>query len=314
LDIAKAFDRVWHDGLFYKLKCVNIPKYILCILKSFLNDRCFVVRVNETQSSCRPIYAGVPQGSKLGPILFNFYISDIPQTMDTNIALFADDTTIYCNSSDTQKITTALQNHLNKISLWCLKWKIIINPSKSQAVFFSLRRTQTPQPVKFDNEPIGWKSSVKYLGVILDKKLNWWPHISAKLQQAYQRLGVLYPILNRKSTISKKCSLIIYKQVLRPLILYASPIWSCCANSHLNKIQIFQNKILRIITDAPWFVRNKALHKDLNIPTIDEHLNHLANRFFHSLTKSNGAAHYNLVERPPKIRRLKRGRPHDRIK
>ncbi|KAF0763387.1 Uncharacterized protein FWK35_00014113 [Aphis craccivora] len=64
-------------------------------------------------------------------ILFNFYISNIPQTTDTNIALFADDTTIYCNSSDTQIITTALQNYLNKISLWCLKWKIIISPSKT---------------------------------------------------------------------------------------------------------------------------------------------------------------------------------------
>jgi len=114
LDIRKAFDRVW-------LKCVNIPKYIMHILKSFLSDRRFAVRINETQSSCRPIQAGVPQGSKLGPILFNFYISDIPQTTDTNIALFADDTTIYCNSSDTQIITTALQKHLNKISLWCQK-------------------------------------------------------------------------------------------------------------------------------------------------------------------------------------------------
>jgi hypothetical protein len=106
-------------------------------------------------------------------------------------------------------------------------------------VLFSLRRTQTPQPVKYDNVPIGWKSSVKYLGVILDKKLSWWSHISTKFQQAYQRLGVLFPILNRKSSISKKCSLIIHKQVLRPLILYASPIWDSCANSHLNKIQIY---------------------------------------------------------------------------
>ncbi|CAI6374212.1 unnamed protein product [Macrosiphum euphorbiae] len=285
LDIAKAFDRVWHDGLFYKLKCVNMPRYILHTLKSFLSDRRFAVRINEAQSSCRPIQTGVLQGSKLG---HDFYISDIPLTRDTNIALFADDTTIYCNSSDTQIITTALQKHLNKISPWCQKWKIIINPSKSQAVFFSLRRTQTPQPVKFDNESIDWKPSVKYLGVILDKKLNWRPHISAKLQQAYQRLGVLFPIINRKSTISKKCSLIIYKQVLRPLILYACPIWGSCANSHLNKIQIYQNKILRIITDAPWFVRNKAIHKDLNIPTINEHINHLSNIFFHSLKYSNG--------------------------
>lgn len=138
-----------------------------------------------------------------------------------------------------------------------------------------------------------WILSVKYLGVIFDKKkLNWWPHLSAKLQQAYQRLGVLFPIINGKSTIGKKYScMILYKQVLRALILYACPIWSSCAKSHLNKIQTFQNKILNIITDAPWFISNKALHKDLKIPTIDEHLNSITNKFFRSLINSNKATY-----------------------
>ncbi|KAF0750125.1 Uncharacterized protein FWK35_00020101 [Aphis craccivora] len=157
----------------------------------------------------------------------------------------------------------------------------------NKPITFLTNLTQTPNIVKFDNEPIGWKSSVKYSRVILDKILNWWPHISAKLQQAYQRLGVLFPILNRKSIISKKYTLNMYKQILRPLILYASPILDSCANT---------------------------LHNDFKIPTIDEHINHIANRFFQSLKNSNGAAHYNLIVSPPKIRRLKRGRPHDRIK
>jgi len=71
---------------FYKLKSTNVPKYILHILKSFLTDRCFVIIINEIQTY-RPIQAGVTQGSKLGLILFYLYISDIPKTTNTNIAL-----------------------------------------------------------------------------------------------------------------------------------------------------------------------------------------------------------------------------------
>jgi len=71
---------------FYKLKSANVPKYILHILKSFLTDRCFVIIINEIQT-CSPIQAGITQGSKLCPILFYLYISDIPQTTNTNIAL-----------------------------------------------------------------------------------------------------------------------------------------------------------------------------------------------------------------------------------
>jgi len=106
----------------------------------------------------------------------------------------------------------------------------------------------------------------------------------------------------------------IFVNSMKYLWVIASLIWDSCVKSHLNKIQIYQNKILRIITDAPWFVRNKVLHNDLKIPTIDEHINHIANRFFHSLTYSNGAAHYNLNKSSPKIRRLRRRRPHDRSK
>ena len=75
---------------------------------------------------------------------------------------------------------------------------------------FSLRCNRTPSSLNFDNVPIPWKPTVKYLGVTLDKRLTWWPHLSSKIQQAYQRLAMLFPILNRKSTLEKKCSLLIY--------------------------------------------------------------------------------------------------------
>jgi len=123
-----------------------------------------------------------PQGSILGPTLFNIYISDIPQTTCTNIALFADDTTIFTESRNIEAIIEKLQNHLNILSFWCKNWKISINPTKSASIMFSLYRNCTPSSFNFNNVPIPWKPTVKYLGVTLDKRLTWWPHLSSKIQ------------------------------------------------------------------------------------------------------------------------------------
>jgi hypothetical protein len=104
----------------------------------------------------------------------------------------------------------------------------------------------------------------------VNKRLTWWLHLSSKIQQAYQRLAMLFPILNKKSTLEKKCSLLIYKQILRPLNTYACPIWSKCALTHLKKLQTFQNKTLRIIKNASWFVRPQNIHKDFKIPKLQK--------------------------------------------
>ena len=178
---------------------------------------------------------------------------------------------------------------------------------------FSLCCNRTPSSFNFNNVPIPWKPSVKYLGVMLNKRLTWWPHFSSKIQQAYQRLAILFPSLNRKSTLKKKCSLLIYKQILRLLITYTCSIWGKCALTHLKKLQIFQNKILRIIINSPWFVRNQSIHKDFKISKHQDHIKNLADSFFKSIQKSTGSMHYQLNTGPPIQCCLRRGRPHDLI-
>jgi len=193
IDISKAFDKVWHEGLLFKLKSINTPSYLFNTIKSFLLNRQFTVKINDNTSDLMPISAGVPQGSKLGHILFNIYVYDIPQSPRTNIALFADDTTLFTESRNIEAISANLQLHLDTISYWCNKWRIQINASKSTGVIFSLRPYLPPAQLTFNNVNILWSASVKYLGLTLDKRLTWQPHISSKLQQAYRRLSMLYP-------------------------------------------------------------------------------------------------------------------------
>jgi len=131
-----------------------------------------------------PISASVTRGSKLGPILSNIYVYDIPQSPRTNISLFADDTKIFTESRNIEALTTNLQAHLDEISYWCKKWRVQINASKRTEAIFSLRPYHSPAQLTFNNVNIPWSSTVKYLGLTLDKRLTWQPHISSKLQQA----------------------------------------------------------------------------------------------------------------------------------
>ena len=95
LDISKAFDKVWHQGLLYKLKQNGISGNLLETLTDFLKDRKQRVVLNGQNSSLANIEAGVPQGSILGPLLFLIYINDLPDNLSTNVKLFADDTSLF---------------------------------------------------------------------------------------------------------------------------------------------------------------------------------------------------------------------------
>ncbi|KAL4096526.1 hypothetical protein QTP88_021465 [Uroleucon formosanum] len=259
------------------------------------------------------LWGRVPQGSKISPILFNLYISDFPTTTNTEIALYADDSVIYSSSDKIENVIVNIQSHLDVIQIWAQKWKIVLNPTKSTAVIFSLRRPTNYNSLKINGHNIPWSQNIKYLGVILDKKLTWNPHISSKVQQGYQRLKILYPLINRQTSLSWKCSILLYKQIIRPLLLYAVPVWGQCAPTHINKIQVLQSKVLRVISNAPWFVRNDALHTDFNLPTIKNYIKDQSASFFCHLRKASGPQHYRLNVSPIS-RRLKRGRPHDILK
>lgn len=170
-------------------------------------------------------------------------------------------------------MTKNIQDHPNDIQKWGNKWKIKLNLQKSIAVLFTNRRPKTPGNLKLYGNSIPWSPSIKYLGVILDRKLTWIPHITSKLQQGYQRLKILYPLI-------------------------------------IHKIQIFQSKVLRTISNAPWFICYAELHMDFQLPSIAVYIKKLTINFFNHLQSASSAKCYNLSV-PPPIRSHKRGRPHD---
>jgi retron-type reverse transcriptase len=117
LDISQAFDKVWHTALFLKLKqALSHPEYTL--LRSYLTNRMFQVRYQEEYTMLHPIYAGVPQGSILGPILYTIFTADLPEAEQTHNATYADDTAILASHEDPIVATKKLQTHLHRLEHW----------------------------------------------------------------------------------------------------------------------------------------------------------------------------------------------------
>ena len=149
LDISKAFDKVWHQGLLYKLQQNSISGNLLETLIDFLKDRKQRVVLNVQNSSWANIEAGVPQGSILGPLLFLIYINDLPDNLSTNVKLFADDTSLFSVVHDIATSSCDLNYDLNRVREWAFQWKMSFNPEPSkqaQEVIFTHKLQKKDYP------------------------------------------------------------------------------------------------------------------------------------------------------------------------
>lgn len=308
LDISQAFDKVWHIGLLYKLK-KGLPYQYYEILKSYLEDRSFFVKINDKQSDLNTIQSGVPQGSILGPILYLIFTADIPSTNNAILATYADDTAILASHTDPATASTNLQENLIQIQQWLNKWKIKANESKSSHITFTLRRDSCP-PVTLNNENLPQTEEVKYLGMHLDRRLTWRKHIWSKRLQLGIKLRNMNWLIGKQSKLSLENKVLLYKSILRPIWTYGIQLWGSAAKSNLEILQRFQNKVLRIIVDAPWFVTNSVIHKDLNISSIEEEITRYSQKYRGRLLHHPNVLTHSLME-SNQVRRLKRNIPAD---
>jgi hypothetical protein len=141
------------------------------------------------------------------------------------------------------------------------------------------RRIQKPTAVQFLGEPIQWVETERYLGVTLDTQLNWSAHVNQVGKKAVQRLEVLGPLLYRRRGLPDRKGVLLYKQLIRPMMDYTCPIWRSAARTHVRKLQVLQSKCLRIATYAPWYVSNRQIHEDLEIPLFSDHIRALTESF-----------------------------------
>ena len=184
LDFSKAFDTVNHAILFEKLDHMGIRGIAYDWLCDYLNNRSQYVSYDGSKSEYRNISCGVPQGSVLGPLLFLLYINDIANVSDVLFSLlFADDTNSLASGSDLGQLIETVNCELEKIVIWLAANKLSLNIKKTHFMLFRTKGKKITGDVsiKISNQEVTQVDHTKFLGVIIDNKLNWSYHIKSNI-------------------------------------------------------------------------------------------------------------------------------------
>ncbi len=244
-DISKAFDRVWHKGLLFKLKQNGVNGNLLSWIENYLSNRKQIVTIRSTNSDTRAPNAGVPQGSVLGPLLFLVYVNDITDNLLSITRLFADDSSLSFTTSNTADLEGILNHDLQIIANWAKQWLVTFNPNKTEAMLFSLKTTNEPIRLSFDGTEISFVNNHKHLGVTLSNNGKWHDHINNIISSSSKILGIMRKL---KFQLSRTSLNQIYISYMRPILEYSSVVWDGCSDYEKSTLEKIQNEAARIVT------------------------------------------------------------------
>ena len=215
------------------------------MLESNLDNRYQYVHFKDQHSEMCKVTCGVPQGSLIGPKLFILYINDICKVSDLlKCVLFADDTTLYVSGENLHQLTADVTRELSRIKRWFDQNKLSFNLSKTKYIIFSNRQIKTSMSLKIDEVELERVNENKFLGIILDHKLSWKPHIAHVQSKMSKTIAILHKtkcFLNRPSLYILYCSLIV------PYCSYCVEIWGHAYTTNIKPIFISQKKAIRPI-------------------------------------------------------------------
>ena len=245
LDFSKAFDKVPHQRLLHKLRHYGVTGNLLTWIGGFLQGRVQTVILEGESSQQSPVSSGVPQGTVLGPLLFLAYINDLPDCVSagSRVRLFADDSVIYRVINSTED-AVKLQQDLDSLQHWESQWLMEFHPEKCQV----LNITKRHNPVNFEynihGHPLQVVSEAKYLGVVLTNDLSWNRHIESTSMKGMRALSFLRRNLGScPPKIKERC----YNTFVRPILEYASCVWSPSTKKGVSKIESVQRSAARYV-------------------------------------------------------------------
>ena len=243
MDFSKAFDKVPHQRLLRKAAYYGVTGSLLKWLESFLKDRTQRVMVDGQSSDYCGVASGVPQGTVMGPILFLIFINDLPTVVDSPCKLFADDLLIYRHIS-TREDQTILQQDLDKLASWELKWGMQFHPDKCENITITRKKKPLETNYSLRGHPLKKVSSTKYLGVTINTHLDWKEHIDKMTKKANKTLGFLRRNLKKASQNTKETA---YKALLRPQLEYCAAIWDPYTKTTRDQIEMVQRRTARFV-------------------------------------------------------------------
>ena len=268
LDVSAAFDKCWHKGLIAKLKQAKIEGLGLNLFESYLENRQQCTVVDGMKSKFEYVSAGVPQGSKLGPLLWLIYCNDIVNGIESEIFLFADDTCLFVSGDDPANTAIVLNRDLETINAWAKKWKVEFNPGKSKDIIFSQNKVLfNSPPVLLDGAFVDRVHEHKHLGIYLSSNLNWSRQIHEVCLQSNRKLAVLRSV----KYLKRQTLDLLYKICVRSTLEYGLIIYyHNLTQTQQARLSRLQYQGAKLCTGALNFTSQIKLEADLAWETISD--------------------------------------------
>ena len=244
LDIKKAFDTVDHHLLLHKLDCLyNFSPKSVSLISSYLMDRVQYMRAGKAISPACTISKGVPQGSILGPLLFNIMINDMLSTCRDSYS-YADDTTVLFSRPTLLESLHHSSEVVQSLQTWYTNNGFSLNLSKTNCMLWTNRKTTLPKSINISGTEVPVSSTSTVLGIALDSKLNFNEHIQ---QLSSQFSSLLYSLRKVRCLLTKKEAVLLYSSIIRPRLEYCSTLFlGTSKESHL-ALERCQNRAIRTI-------------------------------------------------------------------
>ena len=263
MDFQKAFDTVPHKRLISKLKSYGINEDTVEWINNFLTNRLQRVNIKNECSEWVPVTSGIPQGSVLSPILFVIYMNELPEIVQSELYLFADDTKIFYINSPNLCDGSVLQTDLNALVSWSEKWLLKFHPDK--CMHMHLGKNQPDDLTYFLlNTELKTVTHEKDLGVIFDNQLDFEKHICAKVNKANQIFAVIRRTFKH---LDIPTFIPLYKSLVRSYLDYAASIYYPFKMKLIHQIESVQKRATKQVPELKHLSYPERLKK-LNLPTL----------------------------------------------
>ena len=283
MDLSKAFDSLNHELLLAKLYAYGFSKKALQLIFSYLNNRKQRVKINGSFSSWDISRIGVPQGSVLGPLLFNIFINDLPYTISqTEVCNFADDTTIYTGDKNPEAVVSKLENDASILNKWYSDNLMKLNDKKCHLLMFGNKKHQ--HTITIGNSVINESNSQQLLGVNIDKNLNFSDHVNTLCKKASQKLHALARISPYMGQDKVK---LIMNAFIKSHFSYCPLIWMFHDRKSNNRINKIHERALRIMYHDSDSSFEELLLKDKSVTFHQKNLQLLMIEVFKTVKTSN---------------------------
>lgn len=284
VDFSKAFDRLNHVTLLKKLELYGIRGIPLQLLRTYLYFRKQAVVIGDSLSSFKSVNAGVPQGSILGPLLFNFYINDIIKiSAKPTFVIYADDTTLLFRNSNTAALHLDINECLHKLHSWSKLNSLEINVNKTKAILFSPKQSCAvlEGDLLLGNNIVEVVDSVKALGVHFHKNMSWDLHINHIITRIARSVGILAKF---RFFLPHQIKLKLYNALFLSHLNYCVLVWGKTTTTNLNRLLALQKKALRHIANVDYHAHTKPLFHRFNLVSARNlYSYHLAIRYKQSI-------------------------------